>query len=78
VTNNAISVELLEAASSSDRGLVEQLTGVVNDGYATAESGLWRDGATRTTAYAGYFELRLSASRSPRFLPVWAIHADVR
>ena len=41
---------LLEPAVADDARLVDQLTGLVNDVYATAESGLWRDGTTRTTA----------------------------
>ncbi len=45
-----IAVELLDRAASQDAGLVEQLTALINDVYDTAESGLWRDGATRTTA----------------------------
>lgn len=48
--NTDIAVELLDAAASRDAGLVERLTALINDVYATAESGLWRDGATRTTA----------------------------
>lgn len=43
-------VRLLEAAASRDDRLVDQLTALINDVYAVAESGLWRDGATRTTA----------------------------
>jgi GNAT superfamily N-acetyltransferase len=43
-------VRLLETAASRDAELVEQLSRLVNDVYATAESGLWRDGAARTTA----------------------------
>ena len=35
---------------SRDARLVDHLTGLINDVYAVAESGLWRDGATRTTA----------------------------
>ncbi len=49
-TSTDIDVELLDGAASQDAGLVEQLTALINDVYATAESGLWRDGATRTTA----------------------------
>jgi GNAT superfamily N-acetyltransferase len=49
-TSNEINVELLGAASSHDGGLVDRLTDLVNDVYADAESGLWHDGATRTTA----------------------------
>jgi GNAT superfamily N-acetyltransferase len=42
-----IAVDLLEAA---DADLVDRLTRLINGVYTTAESGLWRDGATRTTA----------------------------
>lgn len=49
-TNNEITVTLLDAASGRDSRLVGQLTDLINDVYATAESGLWSDGATRTTA----------------------------
>jgi hypothetical protein len=42
--NNAIAVGLLEEAASRDTGLVNQLTGLINGVYATAEIGLWRDG----------------------------------
>ena len=44
------SVRLLEAADSDDARLVDHLTSLINDVYEVAESGLWRDGATRTTA----------------------------
>ncbi len=44
-----IAVGLLEAAVSDDARLVDHLTGLINDVYTTAESGLWRDGAPRTT-----------------------------
>ena len=43
-------VHLLEPAASQDAGLVDQLVGLINDVYVTAESGLWRDGTPRTTA----------------------------
>jgi GNAT superfamily N-acetyltransferase len=45
-----IAVRMLEAADSADARLVDHLTGLINDVYAVAESGLWRDGAMRTTA----------------------------
>jgi GNAT superfamily N-acetyltransferase len=48
-TDDAISVGPLEATTSKDAALVEQLADLINDVYATAESGLWRDEATRTT-----------------------------
>jgi GNAT superfamily N-acetyltransferase len=46
----AVAVRLLRAADSRDARLVDQVTSLVNDVYASAESGLWRDGAPRTTA----------------------------
>jgi GNAT superfamily N-acetyltransferase len=49
-TNETIAVRLLEAADSRDTRLVDQLAGLINDVYEVAESGLWCDGATRTTA----------------------------
>jgi GNAT superfamily N-acetyltransferase len=49
-TNGQVTVGLLETVASRDADLVEQLARLVNDVYATAESGLWREGATRTTA----------------------------
>jgi uncharacterized membrane-anchored protein len=49
-TDGQITIGLLDAAAVNDAGLVDHLTGLVNDVYATAESGLWRNGATRTTA----------------------------
>ena len=49
-TNTALAVGPLDGAASRDAGLVEELTRLVNDVYATAERGLWRDEATRTTA----------------------------
>jgi GNAT superfamily N-acetyltransferase len=44
-----ISVERLEAPAADDAELVERLTALVNRVYDTAERGLWREGATRTT-----------------------------
>jgi GNAT superfamily N-acetyltransferase len=49
-TNGQIAVELLSAEASREVALVEQLTDLINRVYAVAEQGLWRDGATRTTA----------------------------
>jgi GNAT superfamily N-acetyltransferase len=43
-------IRLLEAADGDDARLVNQLTSLINDVYKSAESGLWRNGATRTTA----------------------------
>ena len=48
--NETIAVRVLEPAVRQDAGLVEQLTGLINDVYAIAEKGLWREGTTRTTA----------------------------
>jgi GNAT superfamily N-acetyltransferase len=48
--NETIAVRVLDSAVSHDARLVDQLTGLINGVYATAESGLWRDGTTRTTA----------------------------
>ena len=45
-----ISVGHLEATAGDDAGLVDWLARLINDVYAVAEKGLWRDGATRTTA----------------------------
>ena len=44
-----MTVALLDAADSHDPRLVDELTRLINDVYVTAESGLWQDGATRTT-----------------------------
>jgi N-acetylglutamate synthase-like GNAT family acetyltransferase len=49
-TGDAIAVGPLEAAASKDAGLVDELAGLINGVYATAESGMWREGATRTTS----------------------------
>lgn len=43
-------VRLLEPGVADDVRLLDHLTGLVNDVYAIAERGLWRDGTTRTTA----------------------------
>jgi GNAT superfamily N-acetyltransferase len=48
-SEDSVDVRLLAPAAGEDAGLVEQLTELVNSVYATAEHGLWRDGATRTT-----------------------------
>ena len=48
-TNIDHTVGVLDATASRDSELVDQLTGLINDVYATAERGLWCDGATRTT-----------------------------
>ncbi len=49
-TDDETTVSLLEPVSAGDDRLTEELADLVNRVYATAESGLWRDGATRTTA----------------------------
>jgi GNAT superfamily N-acetyltransferase len=49
-TNETMVVRVLEAAASQDARLVDHLTRLINDVYEVAESGLWRDGAKRTTA----------------------------
>ena len=49
-TDTDLAVGLLDGAASRDPGLVDELTSLINDVYATAERGLWRDEATRTTA----------------------------
>ena len=49
-TNAEIAIRLLEPAESQDIHLVDRLTDLINSVYAIAESGLWRVGATRTTA----------------------------
>jgi GNAT superfamily N-acetyltransferase len=46
----ALAVGLLEPTAGDHAGLVDQLTELINAVYAIAETGLWRDGATRTTA----------------------------
>jgi ribosomal protein S18 acetylase RimI-like enzyme len=48
--NIDLAVRRLDSASGRDPKVVDRLTILVNDVYATAENGLWRDGATRTTA----------------------------
>jgi GNAT superfamily N-acetyltransferase len=45
----AFRIEVLSAAAAADASVVSALTGLINDVYAEAERGLWRDGATRTT-----------------------------
>ena len=45
-----IATALLRAADSRDARLVDHLTRLINGVYRTAESGLWQDGAARTTA----------------------------
>jgi ribosomal protein S18 acetylase RimI-like enzyme len=42
-------VALVQPERGNDALLVQRLTDLINDVYATAEKGLWREGATRTT-----------------------------
>jgi GNAT superfamily N-acetyltransferase len=49
-TNDELSVKWLNAVAGHYPGLVDDLSDLINGVYATAENGLWRDGATRTTA----------------------------
>jgi GNAT superfamily N-acetyltransferase len=44
-----LAVELVDPAAAEDIVLVDRITRLVNDVYAAAERGLWRDGAARTT-----------------------------
>jgi GNAT superfamily N-acetyltransferase len=44
-----IPIALLEAQDSHDDRLVDRLSRLINDVYRTAETGLWHDGAGRTT-----------------------------
>jgi ribosomal protein S18 acetylase RimI-like enzyme len=46
----SIAVEVLEPARARDAALAARLADMINGVYATAERGLWRQGATRTTA----------------------------
>ncbi len=48
-STDTIAVRELEPEASQDAALVDQLTGLVTEVYATAESGLWREGTVRTT-----------------------------
>jgi GNAT superfamily N-acetyltransferase len=43
-------IRLLEPDAVDEAVLVDALTALINEVYATAERGLWRDGASRTTA----------------------------
>ena len=49
-TGSAIAVGRLDVAAGRDPDLVARLVDLVNDVYDAAERGLWRYGATRTTA----------------------------
>ena len=56
-------IGLLEAGAADDAGLVKRLTDLVNEVYDTAERGLWREGATRTTT--GELAALIREGRSP-------------
>ena len=45
---SVVHVRQLDAAAAADAEFVDQLTELINDVYAIAESGIWRDGVTRT------------------------------
>ncbi len=49
-TQDQIVVDLLDPAAGTDTALADELCALVNDVYAVAEEGMWRDGATRTSA----------------------------
>jgi GNAT superfamily N-acetyltransferase len=67
----ANTIALLEPERGDDIGLVDRLTALVNDVYAVAESGLWCDGATRTTAS------ELAALIEAREIVVATRHGDI-
>ena len=46
---SALGVRLLNPAVGDDAELVDRLARLINDVYESAESGLWREGAARTT-----------------------------
>jgi GNAT superfamily N-acetyltransferase len=48
----ALEIALLLPTAASDTALVRKITDLVNRVYATAEEGLWVEGATRTTTIA--------------------------
>ena len=43
-------IALLEPERGDEAELIERLTALINDVYAVAEAGLWRDDAARTSA----------------------------
>jgi GNAT superfamily N-acetyltransferase len=75
--NAGVAVRLLEPTASRDTRLVEQLTDLVNDVYATAESGLWQDGFLRTTE-SEYAELiaagEVAVAATPDGLVLGSVH----
>jgi GNAT superfamily N-acetyltransferase len=48
-SDDQILIDRLDPAASADGALVEELCALVNDVYAAAEEGMWRDGAERTS-----------------------------
>ena len=48
-TSGGLTVDLADAASSTDAAFVRTLCELVNQVYADSEKGLWRDGAVRTS-----------------------------
>ncbi len=48
-TRDQITVDLLEPEAGTEAALADELSALVNDVYAVAEKGLWRDGTTRTS-----------------------------
>ena len=48
-TQHPLTIELLDPSAGRDRALVVELCDLINDVYAVAESGMWVEGATRTT-----------------------------
>ena len=48
--SSPIEVQLLPPTARSDNAAIARITALVNEVYATAEDGLWRDGADRTDA----------------------------
>jgi GNAT superfamily N-acetyltransferase len=78
-TNTDLAVRLLAAEASHDTGLLDELAGLINDVYATAERGLWRDGATRTTAgelarLVAAGQIAVATSRDGRTVGSVALH----
>ena len=50
VVNAETTIRVLDAADGEDAGLLTRLVDLVNEVDDVAEAGLWKDGATRTTA----------------------------
>jgi GNAT superfamily N-acetyltransferase len=44
-----VEIELLPAAGCDDAALMQRIADLINEVYAVAEKGLWRDGAARTS-----------------------------